>query len=130
MRGRASTVLSSGVSAIVGGVVSSATSKATQANAPLALALIRALVLGTQPDGYAAACRAIADASDPDYAKVEAGVLVIGGEEDYLSSPALIASLVGAIGPEASSVELKGVGHWVAVESPDKIAELMDKTLL
>lgn len=123
---RAETVTTAGLSAIVDAVVNSATSAATKANSPLSLALIRSLVLGTGIEGYAAACRALAGASEPDYSAIKAEVLVLGGAEDYLSSPELITGLVQAL-PRASQVSLPHVGHWHAVEAPAEVARQLDE---
>ncbi|ORY74051.1 putative hydrolase [Leucosporidium creatinivorum] len=122
---RASTVLSSGLSSIVSAVASSATSAHTKTHSPLSLALIRALVLGTSIEGYAAACKALAGASNPDFKAIEAEVLVVGGAEDYLSSPELIGGLVGEL-RKARKVQLEGVGHWHAVERPAEVAAELD----
>lgn len=125
---RATTVLTSGLSSIVSAVASSATSSHTKSHSPLSLALIRALVLATPIEGYAAACRALAAGTNPDFAKIEAETLVVGGKEDYLSSPELISSLVEGEQriKKGKRVELDGVGHWHAVEQPKAIAELLD----
>lgn len=126
---RAETVTSSGLSSIVSVVAASATSAETKRSSPLSLALIRALVLGTKPEGYAAACRALASGTNPDFSAINAEVLVLGGAEDYLSSPELISGLAEAI-PKARTKELAGVGHWHAVEAPKEVAEQLDEFLL
>lgn len=122
---RASTVLTSGLSSIVSAVASSATSSHTKTHSPLSLALIRALVLGTSIEGYAAACKALAGASNPDFKAIKAEVLVLGGAEDYLSSPELIGGLVDEL-TTARKVQLEGVGHWHAVERPAEVAAELD----
>lgn len=122
---RASTVLTSGLSSIVSAVASSATSSHTKTHSPLSLALIRALVLGTSIEGYAAACKALAGAANPDFKAIEAEVLVLGGAEDYLSSPELIGGLLGEL-KSARKVQLEGVGHWHAVERPAEVAAELD----
>lgn len=129
---RATTVETSGLSSIVSAVASAATSSQTKFNSPLSLALIRALVLSTPIKGYAAACRALAAGSNPDFGKVEAETLIVGGSEDYLSNPGLIGTLVEGEGAmkKASKVELMGCGHWHAVEQPKAITELLEKFFL
>lgn len=76
---RAHTVMDRGASSIVDQVVSAALSDKSKAESPLSGALVRALVLGTKPEGYAAACRALASASDPEYGRIEAETLVVAG---------------------------------------------------
>lgn len=127
---RANTAIHSGLSTIVNTIMHAATSTTTKRNSPLSLALIRALVLGTKPEAYAAACRAIAYAVDPDYASITARVLIVGGREDYLSSAAVIAGLCQDIrrggNNKVDSVEMADVGHWHAVEAPLKLAKLLN----
>lgn len=124
MLARASTVRTSGLSAIVYAVIAAGTSPETKLSSLLSLALIRALVLPTPVEGYARACEALAKATDPDWSKVEAETLIIGGAADYLSSKEVIGVLVEEM-QKARTVELKGVGHWHAVEAPEKVGELL-----
>lgn len=124
MLSRASTVRTSGLSAIVSAVVSAATSPETKLSSPLSLALIRALVLPTPVEGYARACEALAGAKDPEWNKVEAETLIIGGAADYLSSREVIGVMVEGM-RKARTVELEGVGHWHAVEAPVKVGALL-----
>jgi 3-oxoadipate enol-lactonase len=127
MRQRAEVVLASGLSAIVAAVASHATSATTKATSPLSLALIRSLVLATSPEAYAAACLALANGVDPDYSRIKAHVLIVGGEEDYLSNHDVISTIVDGVGERASAVKLAGVGHWHAVEKPIALARLLDE---
>ncbi|BGP49584.1 hypothetical protein JCM10450v2_005479 [Rhodotorula kratochvilovae] len=126
---RAHTVLEHGLSAVVGQVVASALSDHTKATSPLAGALVRTLVLGTKPEGYAAACRALAAAQDPDYGAVRAETLVVAGEHDYLSDGATTEHLVSAISG-AKRVQLDGIGHWHAVEDPLGLRSTLEAFLL
>ena len=122
---RASTVRAHGLSSIVSAIANSATSSYTKLHSPLSLALIRALVLPTPIEGYARACEALASGVDPDWDKIQAEVLVVGGEEDYMSTPEVIAGIVAKV-KNGRSVELAKVGHWHAVEQPAALADLMD----
>ncbi|KAK4046076.1 hypothetical protein OIV83_006381 [Microbotryomycetes sp. JL201] len=129
MRDRASKVDSRGLSSIVSAVVAAATSQHTKDTCPLALAMIRALVLSTEPEGYSAACRALATATDPDFRKIKATTLILAGAEDYLSNQdtvnALTDSEQGVAG--ARSVRLDKVGHWHSVEAPAAVGQLLDE---
>ncbi|KAM0755642.1 alpha/beta-hydrolase [Meredithblackwellia eburnea MCA 4105] len=126
MQGRAATVRSSGLSAIASQIANTATSSYTKKNSPLSLAIIRALVLPTPAEGYARACEALAGAKDPDWTKIEVKTLVVGGEEDYMCSPELVKFLTDNV-KNASSVEMKDVGHWHAVEQPVELAKVIDE---
>lgn len=144
---RADTVLESGLSAIVAQVVSAALSDKSKQESPLSAAMVQTLVLGTDPRGYAAACRALAGAKDPDYSTIKAETLgafacspssalppatdatsritVVAGEFDYLSNKETTDALVNDI-PGAKKVQMDGVGHWHAVEDPVGLAKILD----
>ncbi|GAA5852045.1 hypothetical protein JCM9279_005041 [Rhodotorula babjevae] len=126
---RAHTILEHGMSAVVDQVVAAGLSERTRADSPLAVAMVRALVLGTKPEGYAAACRAVAGASDPEYGRIEAEALVVAGEFDVLSDTATADHLCAEI-PHARRVDLSGVGHWHALEDPAAVARVLDGFLL
>ncbi|GAA6050643.1 hypothetical protein JCM3770_000869 [Rhodotorula araucariae] len=126
---RAHTVLEHGLSAVVNQVVSSALSDRTKATVPLARALVRTLVLGTKPEGYAAACRALAAAQDPDYGAIRAKTLVVAGEFDYLSNGETTGRLVGDIAG-AERVQMEGIGHWHAVEDAVGLRDALEGFLL
>lgn len=89
---RAHTVLEHGMSSIVDQVVAAGLSERTRADSPLAVALVRALVLATKPEGYAAACRALAGASEPKYSRIEAETLVVAGASSLSRSRILCGS--------------------------------------
>ncbi|GAA5939802.1 hypothetical protein JCM3775_001631 [Rhodotorula graminis] len=126
---RAHTVLEHGMSAVVDQVVAAGLSERTRADSPLAVAMVRALVLATKPEGYAAACRALAGASEPEYSRIKAETLVVAGEYDVLSDAATSDHLCDEI-PNARRVDLSGVGHWHAVEDPAGVARVLDEFLL
>lgn len=124
MQDRAYLARSSGLTSIANLVHTSAISPTTRATSPLACGLLRSLVLGTSREGYARACEALAGAKNPDWSKIKAEVLVVGGATDYLSTKEVIKEFCELIG-NCRSVELSEVGHWLAIESPEKVAELV-----
>lgn len=93
---------------------------------PLQRAFIRELLLGQNPQGYAALCRAIATAQAPDYAAVRAPFLLIAGEEDKSASMEGCKYIFEHVSSQRKSMEvLKGVGHWHCIESPDEVGGLI-----
>lgn len=149
MQDRAIVARVSGLDPIVSLVLASATSPYTRTHSPLSQALIRSLILGTSPEGmfdvclisyepgtsvdnhsyrshtgYARACEALATAVNPDWTRVSAETLIIGGATDYLCTKEVVAEFVQLISG-ARSVELENVGHWIAAENPGKVAEIM-----
>ena len=129
MLDRASKVQTQGLSSIVSAVVSAATSQRTKSESPLSLALIRALVLSTKAEGYAAACQALASASNPDFGQVQVPTLVVAGAEDYLSNKDTVSALLDSSTglKRGQSVTLDNVGHWHSVEAPHDVARLLDE---
>jgi esterase/lipase len=95
---------------------------------PLQRAFIRELILGQDPKGYAALCRAIATAKPADYAAVKAPFLLIAGDEDKSASMEGCQYIFHHISSEQKSLEvLKGVGHWHCIEAADEVGELIAK---
>ncbi|UGQ11857.1 alpha/beta fold hydrolase [Yinghuangia sp. ASG 101] len=125
-RARARTVRAGGMSAVADTIVSVATSERTRARQPLAAALVRELLLGQNPDGYAAACEALAAAEEPDFSSVTCPTLLVTGTEDK-TSPVAVNQEIAALLPKARTHVIDGVGHWHTVEAPDEVtAQLRD----
>jgi pimeloyl-ACP methyl ester carboxylesterase len=103
-------------------VPTNAFSKRSKASARLAYAFVRTLVSTTKPEAYAAACLAIADATDPDYSAIRCPTLVLHGAEDPLSNAATNERYSSAI-KTCQVVTLNDVGHWHAVEDPEATAK-------
>lgn len=95
---------------------------------PLQRAFIRELLLGQDPKGYAALCRAIASAPTPDYAAVHAPFLLIAGEEDKSASMEGCKHIFEHVSTAKKSLEvLKGVGHWHCIEASDEVGGLISQ---
>ena len=132
MKKRASLALSghSGMSQIANTVSSSAVSKATAANSPVATSLIRHLILTTNPEAYAAACLALAGAPKIDGQNLPCELGIIGGNEDYLAGKEAVEKWAAEISEgRGRAIVLEDVGHWGAIESPDKVGAAL-KTFL
>jgi len=127
-RARAVTVREAGMSAVADTIVGAALSQETQASRPLTVALVRELLLGQDPQGYASACEALAAAVEPDFAKIEAPVLLITGDEDKVS-PVSVNDDLYAIFPNAQKYVLAGVGHWHSLEDPATVTTQLQEFL-
>lgn len=95
---------------------------------PLQRAFIRALILGTECDGYMSLCKVIANAEAPKYKSIAAALMIISGEEDQVAPRSGCDLTLEQYGSEngAKKIEvLGGVGHWHCVEAPDRVAELI-----
>lgn len=97
-------------------------SKAT----PLQKAFIRELLLGQNPKGYAALCKAIAAAQPGEYAAVQAPFLLIAGQEDKSASMEGCEFIFNHVGCHNKRMEvLAKVGHWHCIEDGDVVGKLM-----
>ncbi|WP_067683083.1 bifunctional fumarylacetoacetate hydrolase/alpha/beta hydrolase family protein [Nocardia miyunensis] len=117
---RARIVREGGMSAVADTIVANALSRKTLETQPLASALVRELLLGQNPEGYATACEALAAAVEPDIASIEVPVLLVTGDADPVSPVAVNEDLL-AIYPNARLHVLDGVGHWHPIEAPDAV---------
>ncbi|KAJ5684420.1 Alpha/beta hydrolase fold-1 [Penicillium maclennaniae] len=91
-------------------------------------AFIRELVLGQDPKGYAALCRAIASAQPADYAAVQAPFLLIAGGEDKSAPLEGCRHIFDQVSSQKKTLEvLKNVGHWHCIEAADEVGELLAK---
>jgi 2-keto-4-pentenoate hydratase/2-oxohepta-3-ene-1,7-dioic acid hydratase in catechol pathway/pimeloyl-ACP methyl ester carboxylesterase len=123
-RGRARTVRGGGMSAVADTIVAAALSRSTQSDRPVTVAAVRELLLGQDPEGYAGACEALAAAAEPDFAAIDAPVLLITGDEDKVSPVATNEELL-SIYPNAQLHVLDGVGHWHSLEDPAAVTSLL-----
>ncbi|CAG7949034.1 unnamed protein product [Penicillium nalgiovense] len=125
MNKRSETVLESGIEPMANTIPFGAVGSRST---PLQKAFIRELILGQDPKGYAALCRAIATAKPADYAAVHAPFLLIAGDEDKSASMEGCQHIFHHISSEQKSLEvLKGVGHWHCIEAADEVGGLIAK---
>lgn len=125
MRQRCSTARNKGLEPVSEAVANGALSAATKKNKSQVVEQVKALVRSTKPLSYIAACDALIEATDPDYSIIKASTLLIGGSEDALAPPAALEGLASKI-PNCRVEVLQDVGHWQAVEAPEKVAALID----
>jgi 3-oxoadipate enol-lactonase len=119
-RQRAATVREKGMEAVAPGIVAAATSERTRHDHPALAAFVRELLFRQDPQGYAACCEALANATDPAYSRVQAPALFIVGDQDKTSPPELSETL--AKETNSASVEvIPDIGHWHAVEAADQV---------
>ncbi|KAJ5132165.1 Alpha/beta hydrolase fold-1 [Penicillium atrosanguineum] len=125
MSKRADTVLESGMEPMANTIPFAAVgSRSTE----LQKAFIRELVLGQDPKGYAALCRAIASAQPADYAAVKAPFMLIAGEEDKSAPMEGCKHIFDQVSSQKKSLEvLKNVGHWHCIEAADEVGDLLVK---
>lgn len=120
---RAALARSKGMSAVVDAVVGAGTSERTKKENPVAVAAVRLSLLGQDPESYAKACQALAGATESlDVEGLEMPTLIVTGDEDKVSPPALCEKYVGRI-KNARHVVLPSTGHWHAYEDVRGLAQ-------
>ena len=81
---------------------------------------VRAMILESNPNGVVAALGAMRERPDstPLLQKIEVPTLVIGGEEDGISSPEVMGAMADKI-PDSRHVTLPGARHLANLEAKD-----------
>jgi pimeloyl-ACP methyl ester carboxylesterase len=89
------------------------------------VAYVRRTVAGTQPEGYALACEALAEADATDaVSRVTAPVLVLHGEKEPPPFHAAAQWLAATL-PSAEVVRLPRTAHAPALEDPPAVAQAL-----
>lgn len=79
--------------------------------------------------GYIATCEAIRDANLTEKARtIQARALVIGGEEDVVTTPATLKDVTGAL-PHARMELVEAAAHLPCIEQPGMMAAAIDRFL-
>ena len=81
---------------------------------------VRAMILESNPNGVVAALGAMRERPDstPLLGKIGVPTLIIGGEEDEISSPEIMGAMAEKI-PDSRHVTLSGAGHLSNLEAPE-----------
>lgn len=116
---RADDARTNGMTSIVDSIIDIAVSEKTKIANPLAVAAIRLSLLGTDPEGYAKACMAVAEASEMDISGIQAKTLIITGKDDPICPPDLGKLYAELLNWRAGLEVLEGVGHWCPFEDVD-----------
>ena len=126
-RDRAALVRAQGIPAVADAVMARWVTPGFM-QAPAASGL-RAMLLRTDPEGYAAAAEAIAAADlSADTAALHVPALVLVGDKDEATPPASAQALCDAL--RGSLVTLPGAAHIPTVEVPDLVADAIRRFLL
>tara|TARA_R110002003_G_scaffold1868_6_gene23620 strand:+ start:2188 stop:3108 length:921 start_codon:yes stop_codon:yes gene_type:complete len=125
---RAKTVRTKGMAGIVDAVATAGTSAKSKTS--VALAAARMSLLSQDPEGYAKACTALADADGLDFAAIQAKTtLIVTGNEDKTSPPQLCEKYVNQMQGKASLRLLQDVGHWHVFEDVEGVAKAVGSFL-
>lgn len=127
---RAEVARSQGMEAVTDTVATAGTSDKTKRENALAFTVVKLSLLGQDPEGYAKACTALAEATNAlDVSKVEAETYIITGAEDKVSPPQLCHGYREKM-PNVKSVQaLDGVGHWHIFEDLAAVSKAVGQAL-
>jgi 3-oxoadipate enol-lactonase len=91
---------------------------------------VRAMILENSPDGTVAALGAMRERPDstPLLGEIAVPTLVVGGEEDGISSPEVMGAMAAKI-PGAHHVTIPRTGHLSNLEAPEKFTATLEEFL-
>jgi 3-oxoadipate enol-lactonase len=115
-----------GLQSLAETLLTAATATETRTRRPLAVALVRELVMRQCPDGYARTCEALADAEAADVARIACPTLLVTGDEDTIAPAQSVRHLGARIAGSRVEV-LPRCGHWTPVEKPEECTALLQK---
>jgi 3-oxoadipate enol-lactonase len=127
---RARLVRAQGMAAIAQAMIGRWFTPAFQVRRPDLVAGIKALLLATPPEGYAATCEALAamDLRD-DLPRIAASTLVIAAAEDQSTPPEQAEEIAQRI-PGAEVVVIPDAAHLANVEQPEAVtAQILRRSL-
>jgi len=126
MRERAAKARADGMAPIADAIVQGATSGDTKANNPVAVTLVRELLLRQDAEGYAKTCEALAGAAAADVKRIACPTLLVTGDEDSVASPSNTRAMAEQING-ARVIVLNRCGHWSTLErAPECSAALKE----
>jgi 3-oxoadipate enol-lactonase len=126
---RAKLVQEGGLAAIKDMVAARYFSDEFRAKSPAAVEAVMGRFLKTSAEGYLGCCDAIANLDySQDLARVRAKTLVIAGEADAGTPPAMSEAITAKI-PGARMAVIPGAAHLSAVEKPAQFAQLVREFL-
>lgn len=116
-----------GVEALIGPMMPRLLAQDTLRSEPGIVEHVKSMILECSPDGVVAALGAMGDRPDsiPLLKEITVPTLVIGGEEDAVSTPEVMGAMADDI-PGAHHVTLPGVGHLSNLEDPRRFNEALE----
>lgn len=124
IRDRASRVRAEGMGWLAKQLTVSALSAHTRETSPVAVAFVRAILLGQDPEGYARTCEAVAEGTNAAVERINCPTLIIAGENDAAKGAA--EALAKEI-PTAQLTTIPQAGHWLTIEQPWQVNSLLSK---
>lgn len=117
---RSTLVRENGMESVADAILEGGFSSYSKNTNPAMMGLVRSLLLNSTPEGYAAQCRALAQAKAIKHGDVHVPVLLIVGDEDKTTSIAMAKVLYQSF-PHADLVILPNCGHWATLEMSNEV---------
>jgi pimeloyl-ACP methyl ester carboxylesterase len=95
----------------------------------LAITAAKLSLLGQDPNGYAKACMALANAKQLNLGAIQPQTLIVTGSEDTISPPDLCERYQGAMQGRANTRILDDVEHWHVFEDCSGVAKAVEEFL-
>src|SRR5262249_1351261 len=126
---RAATARAQGMQPIADALVQATTAAATRREQPVAVALIREMLMRQDAEGYARTCEALADAAPPDVAPIKCPALLVTGDEDPIATAPGARAIAARLAGSRTRV-LPRCGHWTTLERAKETAAALEEFLL
>ena len=119
-------VADEGVGVLIGLQMERLLSTATLQNEPLVVEQVKSMMLESSPDGAVGALGAMRDRPDstPLLPEIDVPTLVVGGEEDGISSPEVMGEMAQKI-PNSEHYTLSGAGHLSNLEAAGEFNDVL-----
>jgi pimeloyl-ACP methyl ester carboxylesterase len=119
-----------GASAIADRMLPMLLSAATQQTQPQLVQHVRDVITNTPVPGIVGALQAMKERPDstPLLGSIDVRTLVVVGQDDAITPPAVARSLTAAI-PEAAMTTIAGAGHIAPLEAPTAVSRVIAEFL-
>jgi pimeloyl-ACP methyl ester carboxylesterase len=128
LRDRAKKAFRDGLAGIADTVSTASLSERSRTEEPAVRAFVRESLMRQPPEGYAAHCLALADATAFQPMKIRCPVYLISGSDDQVA-PRSMAEALHADLPFSKLDILPGAGHWPMLEAPKACQALLMQAL-
>jgi len=125
---RASTAIQEGMAVIADNVANGSLSAKSKSDNPTVLAMVRESLMRQPSAGYAAHCKALAQAQACDVLQIKVPVQLVTGVDDPVAPVTMAQSLNDAL-PFSELEQLPGVGHWPTIEAPADCSRILNSAL-
>ncbi|ETI67413.1 alpha/beta fold hydrolase [Neobacillus vireti] len=116
---RSTLVRENGMESIADAILEGGFSSFSKSNQVM-MGLVRSLLLKNDAEGYAASCRALAEAKAISHQNVKVPVLLIVGDEDKTTPLSMSKALYNSF-PNADLEVLPNCGHWATIEMTNEV---------